>query len=416
MSALSSPFSLVFVLRSFPPTWQIEDRYGWEYFNYPQDDEPEDPDEDDEESDLPHRNLCRWRLFRKVPSISSSAAATATESDDGTSYHPHTHGGRCFQRMTLSPESELPADDDMKNYVLVGWLVAPDGTKVRIRLDQLETLYFDVYPTRLGWWVEAHNGKDTTAYYRLLEPDNDPAQPSAPEEAAGLSRPSPRDGEPHLERRAMQAILSGVIAVCDRDTSGGRREAEEATSSASDNDDEEKELDLGPFIQRMKLEGIDVLPILRVFAPKIARYLNCRLTFWDGRPCRFAPVIHWEHVDFEVGPEPSALLDATVAAERISGHLPWGVMKPAPLSRKRPPPGNEAVDAKKQRIDPISPQRSPVPDRVPSQPHANFVSSNSETTSENSESSESSSSTDSNDRRIDRRTRVRPISKMGRVL
>jgi hypothetical protein len=37
---------------------------------------------------------------------------------------------------------------------------------------QIETLYFDRYPTHRGWWASAYNWKEFTRYYHLMELEN----------------------------------------------------------------------------------------------------------------------------------------------------------------------------------------------------------------------------------------------------
>jgi hypothetical protein len=295
---------------------QVEFTYGMDFFNHLQDDGDEE---------IPSRHLRGWRLFRKV--------ATKAPAPGGRS------------AATLVPKSQLPDDDAMARYVLLGWLVAPDGTEARVRLDRLGTLYFDSYERRRGFWVSSVRNRTEHAYYRLLEPDD------------GTAARLPSDKELYLKHRALVAVISSIVEVCSPDEKNVMK------------DGEVKVVDLGLFVQRMKKEGIDVIPILSLFGEKLETYLqNHQLCLRDGQS-RVMTVHDLPRSEID----PAALLNATVVAERVSGFLPWGMLRDC-RKRQQHPAAEGAIGAKKQRAESDS-----IRERASAFPLINLVSSASET-------------------------------------
>jgi Histone methylation protein DOT1 len=245
---------------------------------------------------LPSRYLQKWRLFRKVVAP-----------------------GQRIGKLLWFPESDFPQNDDMSEYALEGYLVAPNLKQVRIRLDQIETLYFDRYPPRRGWWVSAHDGKELTAYYRLMEPDD------------AVSTAS--DDAPHPKQRALLAVLSSLLSV-------GLPIADEDSPRT----DQPQDVNLDPFLDRVRAEGVDPLPILRLFAEKCKSYLDCLFLYSDDESACTLPLEDLPRRDME----PAALLEATIALESVAGIRPWGV--PAlekPHKRKHSPSSSPTSVAKK---------------------------------------------------------------------
>jgi Histone methylation protein DOT1 len=292
---------------------------------------------------LPSRYLQKWRLFRKVIA-------------------PDQRNGKPL----WFPESDFPQNDDMSEYALEGYLVAPNLKQVRLRLDQIETLYFDRYPQRRGWWVSAHDGKELTVYYRLMEPD----------ETVSMSDPAPApEDAPHLKQRALLAVLSSLLSV-------GLPIADEDGSSHSDLP---QDVTVDPFLDRVRAEGVDVLPILRMFSDKCKTYLKCLFLYSDEESTCTLPLEDLPRKDVT----PTALLKATFALERVAGIRPWGV--PAvekARKRKKSPSRSPTSHAKKMCFE-----TSPVAREV------------SEGSSSPTESSQSSVASQSSNRQSDARTR-----------
>lgn len=275
---------------------QIESKFSPGFFDHPQEDEVGVQDD----WALPSRYLQKWRLFRKIVT-------------------PDQRNGKPL----WFPESDFPQNDDMSEYALEGYLIAPTLRRVRIRLDQIETLYFDRYQSRRGWWVSAHDGKELTAYYRLMEPD----------ETVSMPEPAPEDA-PYLRQRALLAVLSSLLSV-------GLPIADEESSSLSDHP---QDVILDPYLDRVRADGVDVLPILRMFADNCKPYLKCLFLYSDEESMCTLPLEDLPRRNVE----PAALLEATIALERVAGIRPWGVpVLETPRKRKPSPARSPTNNAKK---------------------------------------------------------------------
>jgi hypothetical protein len=44
-------------------------------------------------------------------------------------------------------------------FIVEGWVEATDGTRVCIRLDNVQSLHFDRDKETRGWWVSTHPGR-----------------------------------------------------------------------------------------------------------------------------------------------------------------------------------------------------------------------------------------------------------------
>jgi Histone methylation protein DOT1 len=254
--------------------------------------------------------------------------------------------GQRDEGSTATGTFELPYDDDdMREYVVEGYLVAPSGVRARVRLDNLMRISFDRSKDTRGWWVSAHNGDGATeaVYYRFLDP--------AP---TSLTKGEARRSAQHLRRRALLALLSNILDVCFSTEERADYHASQPVQAA-----------LQDYRTRLADVGIRLDPLLSMFKRELQVHLAYAFDALKPRCDFFTSLARMCDVKH---PSTATLLALTEIAEDISDQSQWGYPRSAESisetssveapKRLKHLPCRVGGRAKKQRVDSIFPSGS----------------------------------------------------------
>jgi Histone methylation protein DOT1 len=288
--------------------------------------------------DYPWRFIDEWRAYRKCHN--------------------------CDEGPTATSAVELPDDDDMRDYVVEGCLVAPNGVRARVRIDNLMRISFDRSKETRGWWVSGHNGDGATqaVYYRFLEPDTS----GLPEGGVGRS-------PHHLRRRALLALLSNVLDVGFATSEQGNGRARQPVRVA-----------LRDYRMRLANEKIHLDPILCMFKKELQSHLVYAHENLTPRSVFFRSLASLREAS---PPSTASLLALIDVAEDISGQSQWGHPRTTDESssetssvggsvRLKPRSLESDGPAKKQRVDstPLSAnQTTPALVTIPREPKRDLM-------------------------------------------